>query len=145
MEILCCNEPVQSFQFSDFIDIIIAILTFVLAFYVFVYQKKQDLKNTKLEWFKELIIQPKLETIYLFYDNIGSLKSKINSSDLTDEQKIKLIEFIKLEHSTLRKSFVDLLQFTTPELFQEIRNNLDNLIDSLTIAIDTSISPLSYF
>jgi len=92
-------------------------------------------QSIKLQWFKELIIQPKLNDINIFYQNLHSLKEKISESDLTEKQKIELINFIKEEQKKLKTSFVDLLQSITPTIHQKIYFNLDKLTDCLTIAI----------
>ena len=159
--IIYCNcgslQYNSGFSISDIADIcniFITFLTFALAYYVFVYQKAKDNKDilraaeltkktNKLQWFKELIIQPKINEVYIFYDQIRNLKNRINSNDLSDDQKIDLINFIKNEQSKLRKSFVDTLQLITPELFENISNNLDSLTDALTIAISNDELKLS--
>lgn len=133
---LCICQASESFGLTEIGNIIIAFLTLALAYYVFVYQKQQDAKNIRLQWFKELIMQPKLQSIYNFYDNIFGIKQYFNCSDLSEEEKIIIIDFIKREQFNLRKSFVDILQLTAPLLHQEVQSNLDRLIDGLTTTID---------
>ncbi len=133
---ICCANNWGLSEYGDIANIIIAGLTLFLGYYVLVYQKKQDDSNVKLQWLKELIIQPKLNEVYTFYNNIGTVKNKIDSNSLTDNQKIELIDFIKREHSILRKSFINVLQMVTPQLYLDLYNNLDNLIDGLTRVID---------
>lgn len=131
---------------SNLSNIIIAFLTLILGFYVFVYQKNKDnksdeeteinrRKNIKLQWFKEIIIQPKIDLVFKFYDHINSIKNKINGNDLNDEEKIEIINFIKKEQSELRKSFLDLVQHINNELHSELSLNVDKLTDNITDVI----------
>jgi hypothetical protein len=131
---------------SNLSNIIIALLTLVLGFYVFVYQKNKDnksdeeteinrRKNIKLQWFKEIIIQPKIDLVFKFYDQINSIKSKINGNELNDDEKIEIINFIKKEQSELRKSFLDLVQHINNDLHSELSLNVDKLTDNITDVI----------
>lgn len=131
---------------GDVSNIIIAFLTLVLGFYVFVYQREKDnksdketeinrRKNIKLQWFKEIIIQPKIDLVFTFFDNINSIKTHINGNDLNDDEKIEIINFIKKEQSILRKSFLDLVQHINSDLHSELSNNVDELTDKLTDVI----------
>jgi hypothetical protein len=148
--LLCCSHiemPASLLtEIESFANIIIAILTLSLGFYVFVYQRKKDnenkieteqlhRKNIKLQWFKEIIIQPRIQNIFDFYEALNKLKTDLNKSDIEDEEKIRIIGYIKLEQSKLRKSFLDLIQHINSELHQEISNNIDNLTDDLTNAV----------
>lgn len=145
---LCCPPSIpqetNSLTFIESIaNIIIATLTLVLGWYVFVYQRKKDNENKtetqklyrnniKLQWFKEIIIQPKLQFLYDFFESLQDLKSKLNKSEINEEEKIKIINFIKLEQSKLRKNFLDLIQHVDLELHKNIAMNIDNLTDHLT-------------
>lgn len=150
MILICCatvqEKTLGIIEIGNIAYTVIAALTFFLAFYVFVYQRKNDQKNKlelaeinnkniKMQWFKELIIQPKINDVFVFYNNMRDIKFKITSSELSADEKIELINYIKLQHSTLRKSFLDLLQFIFSDLFRKLSTDLDNLIDNLTIAI----------
>lgn len=144
--ISCCCYIKEAWSISDYADlssIIIAVVNLSLAYYIFVYQRKKDKndknetitlqeQNIRLQWFKELIVQPHLNNIYSFYTQLHSIESKFTASALTEEQKIDIINFIKEEHSKLRKSFGDLLLGVNPILANEVKINLDNLIDSIT-------------
>lgn len=116
-------------------NIIIAILTLVLAFYVFVYQKKKDKRDRKVQWFKDLVIQPKLKDVYRFYNGISTLKSEIKSNDLDDDEKIRIISEVKKKASDFRKTFLATIQPLTPVLHKSIQDNIDELTDDLTTAI----------
>jgi len=128
------------------VNIIIAILTLILAFYVFIYQKnkdnkneievqKQNEKNIKLWWFKEIIIQPRMQSVFVFYESISDIRNKINSSELTTDEKIEIISYVKEQQSLFRKSFLDLIQCINIELYNKLKNNIDKLTDQLTDSI----------
>jgi len=142
---------------SSIANIVIAATSFGLAYYVFVYQKNKDRRdkatqqqkeqddkieatklqeqNIRLQWFKELVIQPHLPDINNFYNQLHTLESQITTVTLLDQQKIDLTNFVKAEQSNLRKSFIDVLLGVNPTLYNEIKNNLDALIDSITTTI----------
>ena len=142
-------QPKPSFGINEIGSIansVMALLTFVLAYYIFVYQRKKDKKDEiktlliqkqtiKLQWFKNIIIEPKIENVFLFYDNIRELKNKINSNELSDDDKMDLLRYIKNEHSIFRKSFLELLRFISPNLFATLYQNISELIDELTNVI----------
>jgi hypothetical protein len=143
---LICNPVQQSISISDIsgvANIILAIMTFCLAYYVFVYQRKKDKltdlktaelnnKNIRLQWFKELMIQPKIGELEDYFISIRSLQSKINGNDLTEEEIIALINFIKEEQSKLRKSFIDSFLILIPKVYESMISILDKLTDELT-------------
>ncbi len=150
----CCEIVYPSSQenistisaLSDWAQVFIAIANLILAFYLLIYQRERDTKNEnstallneqniKLQWFKELIVQPNMTEIILFYSNLHTIDSKINSNDLTDEEKQNINEFVKLELSKLRKSFVDGLFLIDKEFAQQLMSNLDELIDGITNVI----------
>ncbi len=145
---LCCNIE-QQFSLSDISDVsqvIIAIANLFLAGYVLFYQIRKDTKtdnstallneqNIKLQWFKELIVQPNMELINNFYEELNTIKNKINSNDLTTDEKQDINDFVKSELSILRKSFIDVLQLVDKKFADQVLNNLDELIDNITNAI----------
>lgn len=146
MIILCCQTTSIFDDISKISNIIIAVLTLFLGFYVFIYQRKKDKQNDiesianhkksiRIKWFKDLIIEPKIELLFQFYDNISGIQQKIKSNELEEDDKISLITFIKKEQSVLRKSFLNLIQHINLDLFNEISDNLDKMTDDLTNAI----------
>jgi len=146
--LLCCSPPEVSdtnwfSSIESIASIIIASLTLILAWYVFVYQRENDNENKiqaqnlhrsniKLQWFKEIIIQPKLNLLFEFYERLQGLKTMLNKSELDEEKKIEIINFIKLEQSKLRKGFLDLIQHVDIELHNKLAVNIDKLTDHLT-------------
>ncbi len=146
MVILCCNSESLVDLFSKWSQIVLGSLTLGLAFYVFVYQKNKDKKDRakadlyakkaiKLQWFKDIIIEPKVQYLFKFYENVSGIKQKIKNTDLSEDEKVEIIQFIKEEQSHLRKSFLDLVRCIDSNLFDSIFDNIDLLTDALTIAI----------
>ncbi len=146
MVTLCCNSESLVDVFSKWSQIILGVLTLCLAFYVFVYQKNKDKKDgvkadliakkaIKLQWFKDIIIEPNVQYLFKFYENVSGIKQKFKSPDLSDDEKVEIIQFIKEEQSQLRKSFLDLVRCIDSKLFDSIFDNIDLLTDALTNAI----------
>lgn len=141
-------------DFADLANIIIAVISLALAFYIFVYQREKDNadkklsaqkerenkieainlqeQNIRLQWFKELIIQPHLEEINTFYSNLHSIENKLTPRAVSEEEKIEIIDFIKFEQSKLRKTFGDILINVNPLMYSDIKINLDRLVDLIT-------------
>jgi len=149
MDFFIYNPPTTS-GFSDFLSsfsnvaqVVIALVNIFLAYYIIKYQRKKDRESEKraveiqdqsikLQWFKELIIQPNLDTINSFYSNLHELKVKFKNGPLSEEIKEKINNKMKLEQSNLRKSFVELLSSVDSKLGSCTITNLDHLIDNAT-------------
>ncbi len=148
MLVLCCyiKNTLSLSEIADISQVIIAIANLFLAGYVLIYQIRKDKKtdnetarlneqNIKLQWFKELIVQPNMGIIETFYSNLHLIKSKINSNELTIEEKEDINNFVKAELAKLRKSFVDVLQLVDKRFADHLLKNLDELVDGITNAI----------
>lgn len=145
--LLCCHGYSWSISdLSDVANVVIALVNIALAYYIFFYQKQKDQEskiassklqeqNIRLQWFKELIIQPHLGDINTFYVELHKLQGMITSNTLSEEKKIELSDFIKEKQAGLRKKFVDVLHGVHPQLYNDVIDNLDNLTDTLTTAI----------
>jgi hypothetical protein len=140
------NAEISLSDVSDVSQVFIAVANLFLAGYVLIYQIRKDKKadsataklneqNIKLQWFKELIVQPNMKSIELFYSNLHTIKDKINSNDLSIEEKEDINNFVKLELSIFRKSFLDVLQLIDKHFSDQLLVNLDELIDGITNAI----------
>ncbi|MFB3386605.1 hypothetical protein [Flavobacterium sp. LAR06] len=131
---------------ADWAQVLIALVNLILAGYLLLYQRKKDIisdnntallneQNIKLQWFKELVVQPNMNEIINFYVNLNTIYSQINSNELSDNEKQDINEFVKLELSKLRKSFVDVLFLIDKSFADQLMSNLDELIDGITNAI----------
>lgn len=146
MHLLCLNNLLNLTELSELSQVFIAIVNLFLAGYVVFYQIRKDKKadnetaklneqNIKLQWFKELIVQPNMEIISLFYSNLHTIKDKINSNDLLIEEKEDINNFVKGELAKLRKSFLDVLQLVDKKFSDQLLSNLDELVDDITNSI----------
>lgn len=123
-------------KISSVANVIITLLALVLTYYVFVYQKGKDRKAQKIQWFKELIILPRLDKIDSTFKKIEQkLKEEIDCSDLDQDKKDTLISHIKEKAATFRKDFLVLIQQIEPSLYKLMQTYLDELVDKLTEAI----------
>lgn len=151
-----CNTPptIANLAISDIADIaniLIAIMNVVLAFYVFVYQRRKDKEDTRrtieiqdqstrLQWFKELIISPHLKDIFEYYEHMHGIEQRF-AQPISDDKKIEIVGFIKGKQRILRVGFVDVLLSVDRNLHIAIKSNLDKLTDDLTITIlDTDLN-----
>jgi hypothetical protein len=155
--ILCCDNTTLNFSISDISDIaniVIATVSLLLAGYIFIYQRGKDKtdkaelqqkdnaariealnlqeQNIRLQWFKELIVQPHLAEINTFYSELHSIETKLSVPTISDDLKIEVSEFVKGEGVKLRKSFGDILRSVNPQLHADVKSNFDTLIDSIT-------------
>ena len=156
----CCWIIYNSWEVSDIADIsniIIAIVNLFLAGYIFIYQRAKDKndnikqlqneidakkeaislqeQNIRLQWFKELIIQPHIVEINLFYTNLYSIEAMLKVNSISDDLKIDTSEFVKANGAALRKSFIDILLSVSPIVHFDIKNNIDVLVDKITSKI----------
>jgi hypothetical protein len=139
----CCPDegPTILSQASDISDIIIAIASLALAIYVFVYQKRRDRQTAKLEWFKDLIIEPNRNAIYKFFDDVTQTARQLRSLSLSDARRVKIIEEIKDQCATYRKDFINLLYIVDAKMVRDMIISIDYIQDSITnLAFDSSIN-----
>lgn len=139
-------------EFSELANVIIAagnliIVTF-LTYYTLKKDKKTENKNAllndqsiKLQWIKDLIIQPNINLIYDFYNNVEDNFCNTNFTKLTNEDKLKLSDIIKFEQLKLMRSFVDIISHINFSFHIELKNNIDDLIDVICeVIINTNLN-----
>ena len=73
-------------KLSNIANVIIALLTLFLGLYVFFYQNKKDKKDKNIQLLKDLIITPKMEVIEKYFDEISSLRERIKSDSLNNNE-----------------------------------------------------------
>jgi len=130
-------------ELSQIAQVIIAIANLGLGYYVFIYSRGKDQRsekhssnlyeqNIRLQWFKELVLQPNQITIKRYFDNLEKLQDLINPNKLDSQDRQNLSLYIKTETAYYRKNFVDLLKGIDQQLANDVKENMDNLFDSLT-------------
>lgn len=119
-------------KLSNIANVIIALLTLFLGWYIFFYQNKKDKKDKNIQLLKDLIITPKMEVIEKYFDEISSLRERIKSDSLNDNEKMELISFTKEQSSYIRRNFLIFIQKIAPLLHKNISDKIDFLTDNLT-------------
>ncbi len=138
--LLLQNQPVNSPDYiadiAGVVEAFVALFNLGLVIYFFVNERrksqKQEDNNIKLQWFKELIVLPNLEKIYGFYNKVISHANLLSNSTITEESKSSLIESIKIEQTSFRRSTIELIRIVDPEMAKRIINSLDSMTDGIT-------------
>ena len=118
-------------KLSNIANVIIALLTLFLGLYVFFYQNKKDKKDKNIQLLKDLIITPKMEVIEKYFDEISSLRERIKSDSLNNNEKMELISFTKEQSSYIRMNFLIFIQKIAPLLHKNISDKSDFLKEKL--------------
>lgn len=135
------EDPDLLTRISEVSNIVLAFLTFVLAVYIFRHQREKDKQSIRLQWFKELIIEPNKSSIYSYFDSVIENSSDLKASQLTDIEKIGILSTIKSDSYVFRRNFIALLYSADQRLATDIQRCIDTLLDNITIAtFDPSIS-----
>ncbi len=143
--ILCCHEQQRGMSIADKI----ALAGLGLAIFLCLYQLRKDRQgelraielhnqNIKLQWFKDLIIHPRLKKVDEFYESLYSIKSKINSSISNGV----IINSIELAQNEFSNSFIGILSaIDDKRLSIKIDRDVNTLVRELALVInDPSIN-----
>ena len=133
-------------NYSDLSQIIIALVNLGLAGYIFVYQRGRDSKanlqssrlneqNIKLQWFKELIIQPNYSCLIAFFSNLQSIRTMISTDNMPDEEIIAINRFINDESAKFRVNFYDIMLKVNNDIYKSIKAEVESLVTTLTTVI----------
>lgn len=144
-------------DYSDISNVVIAALGLLLTAYVFLYQRGKDKRdaaaqqqkehddrieatmlqeqNIRLQWFKELVVQPHLPDINRFYAKLHDIDQLIVENPLSENRRQQISELVKQEQAMLRKKFVDVLRGVNTQLYNDVIANLDTLIGAITITL----------
>lgn len=139
----CCIQPFKLSDYASIAQISIAITNLMLAFYIFVYQKKQNERVIRLQWFKELIVQPNLKNLHNYYENLEQLLSNINSDTLTEDEIVDLNRQINDLTKTFRVTFWDAILHIDKDLYNKIKGNVEELVSKLTTTISDDENKLT--
>lgn len=136
----CCEKDAL-----DVVAAVSAVFTAVvglfLAFYVFIYQRAKDRFSNRLQWFKDLIIEPNKEQIYTFFKTVEHTSEGLHSHELTDLKKSELLSALKSECSSFRRHFIILLSSVDEAMETDIQHQLDALMDRITeAAFDANVN-----
>ena len=73
-----------------------------------------------------------MEVIEKYFDEISSLRERIKSDSLNNNEKMELISFTKEQSSYIRMNFLIFIQKIAPLLHKNISDKIDFLTDNLT-------------
>jgi hypothetical protein len=134
MDASCCcqNDSDIISLIADIADIFVAVCTLGLAIYVFGYERAKHRRDARLQWFKELIIEPNKSVLYGFFSEIQKSTQGFKSYQLIDTTKLQILEDIKDKCSRFRKDFIILLRPGDEALEQDIQKNVDDMLDTIT-------------
>jgi hypothetical protein len=150
------NQEASGLSVSDIANIIIAFCSLLLTGYIFIYQRTKDKKadiatanlnnqNLKLQWFKDLIIQPHLEILNKTFKTIldhPSLSISPTSADYSTKSD-DYIKFTKTELYSLRKNFLSLFLTVNNQFYDNAIIIIDKHIDDITKALIDDLADLS--
>jgi ABC-type anion transport system duplicated permease subunit len=145
-ECICSSTSAPSLLsvFKDVATIIIAIANLALAYYVFIFNRQKAVKdsndtaalntrNIRLQWFKELVIQPHISTINNYYLRLNEIYGDILKTDnLTQEFLQAVNNSAKAELALFKKSFIEVLELIEPKLGRIVIENSEGLVDQIT-------------
>jgi len=122
---------------APLLSFLVSLANIYLVVYVFRFTKRKNDTDRNIKWFQELVYTPNKENITSYFAGLHQLKDRITKKpDLSEEDKIDLMEIIKEGRNQFMISFVDLVQPISKEVHVEIAGAVDNLTDELTKALD---------
>lgn len=145
-------EPKESFfTLSVSLGDILTIIGMFVSFYVFrkqlKYSREANKQNLRSTWFLEVIVQPNIEMITKFYDNIihqcdkatSELSNKYKNNEpakTLNKELAKKQRELKDEIKTSLDHFQSMLKASEPFVADKIDEVLDKLVDVVTTHID---------
>lgn len=137
----CCPDADIISTISDISSIFTAIAGTALALYVFIYQRKQDERSHRLQWFKDLIIDPNKSLIYEFYAQIIEIAKRLGSPQLVDYDKSVILQEFRNECASFRRNFIKLIQSVDSSMEKDLLDDIDRLSDFMTqVAFDPLVN-----
>jgi len=122
--------------FATVASIIIAAFAVLQFTYLVFIQAKKEKKRNKKEWFHRLVIEPKIEEVYEFFEKSESefedLKNLFNNGDFSLQSSLNKAEKFKVLIYKFRRSFVDLVDPIDNDLAVKIQGLVDDLLDFYT-------------
>jgi hypothetical protein len=115
-----------------------------LAILVFKYTRRKNENDVRIKWFQELVYTPNKDSLISFFKNLYKIEGDVpKDRDLTNDEKIRIMQVIKKERADLMLSFVDLIKPIAPVMYQNILRSVDGLADELTKVFDNDELRLS--
>lgn len=119
--------------------IVIAIANIFLIWYLSRQDRKSDSinieKQRKLDLFKSLILEHKMDKLYKFYEKLDEISAQLTINNLTDNDKQTINVQVQNEAMNFRRRFIDVFLAIDHTLYIEILKMTDELTDCLTETI----------
>ena len=100
--------------------------------------KKADIEkneqNRRLELFKTLVLDQNMKVFYKFYDDFTVESEKLLTAD-TLESKKEIDQILQEQTRYFRQRFTNILSAIDEQLYKDILNATDSLMDPITEAI----------
>jgi hypothetical protein len=132
---------------GDVANILIALISVGLGYYVFVYQRKKDKRDrqnlisqiktsTKLEMFKLLIIEPNVDNIHVFFQTINTTFQGISNVIVTSELKTKIIAELDNSFNDFESNLILLFYGIDQNFYSEMIEIIDTMRDETSKEIN---------
>ena len=122
--------------YNMYANIVIAVLALLFSIYIYYITKKnENNKNNKdreNESFNVFIIQHNLKSLFIFYDDILSIMKPLEMNKLTDDEKQLINDKLQDSLKSLRFGFIDLFLAIDKNLYDNMKNITDSVVDELT-------------
>lgn len=115
--------------------IIIAACSLAFSYYIFKYQSSKDDNDLKLDWYKLIVIESKFESFFSFFDGISNSLSKLKVEELTFEIRDEVNKELLERLNKIDLDFVSLLLAVDKMLYECVKNQLDKLVDGITVKL----------
>jgi uncharacterized protein YoxC len=108
-------------------QIIIAMLSLLFGIYIFRENSKLNRKNKNFNIMYSLIYQNNLKYIFEFYSKLLKITKKLQSKDISLDEKREMDSEIFVEVKDVRMNFYDLFLELNSELYLNVKNEVADL------------------
>lgn len=117
---------------NSFGTLVIAIVSAYLTYYVHKTEKKRYKKSVRLEWYKSIILDKKISSIFEFFENVTEVTLELKKADNNDQILRKIDDCISAELIKVRQDFVELIYAVDTTLYLRLTKEFDRMCDSIT-------------
>lgn len=132
---------------GDAANVATAVISLLLAFYIFVYQRRKDNKDqlsiinqikssTKLEMFKLLIIEPHVDTIHVFFRSISKEYQRLNGIQVSHDLKTEISAKLDVEFNQFESDVIESFKGIDAAFYNKMLGLLDAVRDGISAEID---------
>ena len=123
---------------NSFGTLVIAIVSAYLTYYVHKTEKKRYKKSVRLEWYKSIILDKKISSIFEFFENVTKVTLELKKADNNDQILRKIDDCISAELIKVKHHFVELIYPVEIVLHSRLREKFDKMCDGITKVIFNS-------